>query len=327
MSGFLEKKIAIGTTSFGQFDTKPLDLIRESGFKVVSNTLGRVVKGQEIKELCRGCIGIVAGTERYDKDVLTGLTGLRVISRCGAGMDNVDIAAAKALGIEVVNTPYGPTTSVAELTIGLILGLLRKINRMDRDIRKGKWEKLMGSLLNKKKVGIIGFGRIGQKTAELLAPFQVELGYYDIEDKDTPLNAKRMEFKDILGWADIIVLHLSFSMGKAIIGSNEINMLKKGSFIINVSRGGVIAEQPLFEALKDGRIAGAALDVFDEEPYKGALIKLDNVILTPHIGSYAVEARIEMETQSVLNLLEKLLGKGGYFSQKHLPKTELEKMR
>jgi D-3-phosphoglycerate dehydrogenase len=300
-----EKKIAITTTSFAKFDTKPIDLLKEKGYAIVTNTYKREIKGNEIIEICKGCIGIVAGTEKYEREILTELKGLKVISRCGVGMDNVDIATANSLGMQVVNTPLGPTLAVAELTVGLILGLLRKINRMDSDIRKGKWEKLMGNLLNKKKVGILGFGRIGQKTAELLKVFGVDLAYFDIEDKNS-LNAKKMEFDDILGWADIIVLHLSASKGKVLIGIDEIAKLKKGSIFINVSRGGVAAEEPLLEALKNGQIAGAALDVFEKEPYAGPFIELDNVILTPHIGSYAKEARIEMETQAVINLLEKL---------------------
>ncbi|MBF0473615.1 MAG: phosphoglycerate dehydrogenase [Nitrospirae bacterium] len=297
-------KIAITTTSFAKFDSKPIDLLKEKGFEIITNPYKREIKGNEIIEICKGCIGIVAGTEKYEREILNQLTGLKVISRCGVGMDNVDIVTANGLGITVVNTPFGPTLAVSELTVGLILNLLRKINQMDRDIRAGKWEKLMGNLLNKKKVGIIGFGRIGQKTAELLNVFGVEIGYYDIEDKKT--TAKKMELNALLGWADIIVLHLSASKGKVLIGKEEIDMLKSGSIFINVSRGGVASEQPLFEALKNGKIGGAALDVYEKEPYIGRFTELDNVILTPHIGSYAKEARIEMETQSVLNLLERL---------------------
>jgi D-3-phosphoglycerate dehydrogenase len=298
------KKIAITTSSFAKFDSKPINLLKENGFEIITNTLSREIKGNEIIEICSGCIGIVAGTEKYERDILFRLSGLKVISRCGVGMDNIDKTSANALGIEVVNTPFGPTLAVAELTVGLILNLLRKINQMDRDIRKGKWEKLMGNLLNKKKVGIIGLGRIGQKTAQLLNVFGVELGYYDIVEIET--TAKRMGFNEILGWADIVVIHLSASKGEALIGKNEIDMLKYGSILINVSRGGVVSEQPLYEALKNCHIAGAALDVFEKEPYIGLFTQLDNVILTPHIGSYAKEARIEMETQSVINLLEKL---------------------
>jgi len=163
--------------------------------------------------------------------------------------------------------------------------------RMDKEMRAGIWKKRMGNLLKGKDVGIIGLGRIGKKTAKLLTPFGCVLSYYDMflfqEFKD--LKIKKLELDELLQKSDIITIHVSGKYDQPLLGTRELEMIKKGSWIVNVARGGVVDEKALFDALLDGRLAGAALDVFEEEPYDGPLKQLDNVILTPHIGSYARE--------------------------------------
>jgi len=298
------KKIAITTTSFGKDDKRSLEIIRTKIYETVLNPHGRKLKKDEIVELCKDVIGIIAGTEALDAEILGRLPNLKVISRCGTGLDNVDKDAAKKLGIKVFNTPDAPTLAVAELTIGLILNLLRRVNEMDAVIRDGKWEKLTGNLLSGKTVGIIGFGRIGRKVGELLKCMGCEIKYYDIEDYEVEMGVDRVEIKELLRTSDIISIHVSSSA--RIIGRKELGMMKKGSWLINVSRGGVVDEEALYHALKEGLLAGAALDVFEREPYKGNLKELDNVILTPHVGSYAKEARIKMEIEAAKNLLKGL---------------------
>ena len=160
----------------------------------------------------------------------------------------------------------------------------------------------MGNLLWGKKVGIIGLGRIGKKVADILAFMKAEVSYFDIK---TAEEYTFQNIEDLLKDSDIISIHISGSGEKGVlIVKKEISLMKKGAFIVNTSRGGMVDEAALFEAIEKGDIAGAALDVFSEEPYKGRLASLDNVILTPHIGSYAKEARIMMETQAVENLLK-----------------------
>ncbi len=300
-------KAAITTSSFGKYDPAPLDRLIDAGVQYVLNPHGRKVTEEEIIELAQGVDGIIAGTEPLNSRVLNHLPGLKAVSRCGVGMENVDMKAAENLGIKVFNTPDGPTLAVAEVTVALILGLLRKITWMSRQMKDGIWQKQMGSLLSCKKIGIIGFGRIGRKVAELLHPFGVELVYCDLEPKSCSIRCSRKKFEEILGWADIISLHLSPSVNcKPVIGEKELSEMKKGSWLVNISRGGVVDEEALYHCLEKGHIAGAALDVFDQEPYCGPLRHLPNVILTPHIGSYAKEARIEMEMQAVENLLRGL---------------------
>jgi D-3-phosphoglycerate dehydrogenase len=249
--------------------------------------------------------GVIAGTEDISDKMLEQAKNLKVISRCGAGIDNVDLDAVKRKNIQLYNTPDGPTLAVAELTVSLMLNLLRKVSNMDAALKAGRWDKLMGNLLYNKKVGIIGFGRIGQKVAEILSIFKTELAYYDIVSKLSPINCRPKRIEEILSWADIITLHLSPPEdGKPFLKNQELRLMKKGSWLINTSRGGVVDELALYECLKDGHIAGAALDVFEQEPYSGRITKLDNVILTPHIGSYAKEARIGMEIEAVENLIK-----------------------
>ena len=261
----------------------------------------------EITEIAKEAVGIVAGTEALDGRVLENLSNLKVISRCGSGMDNVDMTAAEKRGIKVCNTPDGPTLAVAELTVGLILNLLRRINEMDSALRAGKWTKVTGNLLAGKKVGIIGFGRIGQKTAQLLAGLGAgKIMYYDAREKFCA-GAKGKSLEDLLKDADIVTLHVpSNGNNEPLIGEKEFSLMKKGSWIVNVSRGGVVDETALYNSLKKGNLSGAAVDVFENEPYLGPLKKLNNVVLTPHIGSYAAEARIKMETDAVKNLLKAL---------------------
>lgn len=301
------KNILITTTTFADFDRTALVLLEERGFNYILNPYKRKLKAAEIIKFGKEAVGIVAGTESYSNDVLSHLQKLKIISRCGSGLDNMDLQAAEERGIKVYNTPDVATRAVAELTVGVILNLLRKVNQLDRVIRDGNWDKRMGNLLYGKKVGIVGFGHIGQKVGELLSAFGTELSYCDIEPKHSSINCIQKTFEEILVWADILTLHLSSSKRcKSIIGKRELGLMKKGSWLINLSRGRVVDEKALYQALKNGHLSGAAVDVFTQEPYTGPLKELDNIILTPHIGSYAKEARVKMELEAVRNLLKGL---------------------
>jgi D-3-phosphoglycerate dehydrogenase len=306
----MKKRIAITTTSFGEFDQVPIKLLEDRGYELFFNTAGRKLKSKETKKICRGCAGIIAGTELYDRQLLTQLPGLKVISRCGVGTENIDIPSAQELGIRICNTPDAPTNAVAELTVGLILSLLRHIPRMDKEMKKGEWKKRMGNLLEGKRVGIIGFGRIGQKVAFLLKPFGVDIAYFDVRKISSPSALPMLSLKALLRWSDIVTLHCGLQSNKTYaISEPQLQVMKNGAWLINASRGEVVDEQALCAHLKKGHLAGAAIDVFSREPYKGALLRSDNVILTPHIGSYAKESRIEMENLAVYNLLKILEGR------------------
>lgn len=298
------KKIVVTTTSFGEYDELPIRICKGEGYDIVTNPYKRKIKSDELVDFAKDAVGIIAGTESITGDVLGRLTCLKVISRCGAGLENVDMAAAKKAGVQVFNTPDAPTLAVAELTVGLMLNLLRKTVRMDTEIRAGRWNKLMGNLLSGKKVGIVGFGRIGKKVFELLKAFDCEMSYFDPFIKGSAPDARCFPKEELLRWADIITIHAASK--ERIIGEKELRSMKDGAWLINVSRGEAVDENALYGELKNGRLSGAALDVFREEPYGGPLKDLSNVILTPHIGSYAKESRVMMEREAVENLLKGL---------------------
>jgi len=297
-------KIAVSTSSFGEYQSIPLELCKKLGYELVMNPYKRTIKPGELIELAKDAVGLIAGTESITKKVLLKLPRLRVISRCGAGLDNIDADAARELGIKIFNTPDAPTTAVAELTIGLMLNLLRKVNQADASVKSGRWKKLMGNLIYGKKIGIIGLGRIGRKVVELLKPFGCEIKYADPFLSDGLVGLERLPMERLLLWADIISIHVSEN--REIIGRSEISHMKKGAWLVNVSRGCVVNEEVLYQSLKTGHLSGAALDVFGREPYEGCLKELHNVILTPHIGSYAIESRVQMEMGAANNLLKGL---------------------
>lgn len=305
------KKVLISPSSFGQCGAEPLDLLTKAGFEPIINPFGRRLTADEVVGLGHECVGIVAGLEPLDRNVLDQLPTLRCISRVGVGMDNVDLQTAASKGVEVRNTPDGPTQAVAEFTVGLALALLRRIPQSDRNLRDGIWQKEMGSLLHEKTVGVVGLGRIGRKVAELfLALGCVVVATDPIPDHEwlKKHTISMIPLNHLLSDSDIITLHLAHEPGAGpVIGEEEINRMKRTAFLINSARGEVLDEDALCSALSEERIGGAALDVFRVEPYHGSLVKLDNVVLTPHLASYAREGRLRMEVAAVQNLLNVLL--------------------
>jgi len=297
--------ILIGPTSFAESDPAPLQRIAAAGFRVTDNPYRRKMTKGEIRALLtEDVVGILAGLEPLDRDVLA-TSSLKVISRVGAGLSNVDLEAARELGIAVFNTPDGPTSAVAELTLGALLCLLRRIPQSDRALHDRKWVRQMGSQLEGKTVAIIGFGRIGRRIAELLAPFRPNLMVVDpfIEKPDVP-GGSLVAFEDALPQADIITIHCS---GEACLFDDAaFARMKRGALILNAARGGVVSESAILKALDHGIVAGAWLDTFETEPYEGALCSYGNVLLTPHIGSYTAECRQCMENEAVNNLLTAL---------------------
>lgn len=298
-------KVFISTTTFAEFSKVPLVLLEKQGIGYELSDLGRKLTEDEISDfLSRGNFtGLLAGTEPLSAKVLENAPALKVISRVGAGMDNVDMEAAKKRNIKVMNTPLCLIDSVAELTLGLILSSLRRITLMNAQLHNGIWKKEMGFLLKGKTLGIVGFGKIGGQVAKIAKCFQAKVLLYDVR-KIKSRGFKQVSLNKIMEDSDIITFHTSSK--EKLIAAKEISMMKQGVLLVNTSRGTVIDEDSLYEGLKSGKIGFAALDVYENEPYTGRLKELDNVILTPHIGSYAKEARIEMENESVKNLIKAL---------------------
>lgn len=301
-------KILTSPSSFGQVGPEPFDLLSSNGFEIINNPYGRKLTEDEVIALASDCVGIVAGVEPLSARVMDALPKLKVISRVGIGMDSVDLDYAKNKGIVVRNTPDGPTRPVAELTLAMTMSLLRKIPQADAALKEKQWKKQTGNLLYDKVVGVIGLGRIGRLVSEFFRGLgNPVVGYDPYADSDWAKSkgVELLSFEDLLRSSDIITLHVPGNAdGTAVIGKPEIDMMKSTTFLINVSRGGVVEEEALFQALKSGQLRGAAVDVFIEEPYQGPLTELENIVLTPHLGSYAEEGKLLMEIDAVKNLLE-----------------------
>ena len=304
-------KVLITTSSFGKFDSKPLDKLKDCGLEVVLNPYGCALSHDQALELyADGVVGVVAGTEPIDKQVIDNAPDLKVISRCGVGLDSVDLSAAESRGVSVYKSMGFIPDAVAELTLGLILNALRNIGLSDRNMRQKVWKKSMGSLLKGKTLGILGLGHIGRRLVELCSAFGVKVLAFDAQ-QDTDFAGKYdVVYKDlegVLSQSDIVSLHLPLLKElKGLIDKDKLALMQKHSILINTSRAALIDEQGLEQAIREKTIAGAALDVFEEEPYSGSLIQYDNVILTPHIGSYAKESRAAMESEAVDNLIQGL---------------------
>jgi D-3-phosphoglycerate dehydrogenase len=298
------KTILSTTSSFAVDNSELLEMISGLDIQVILNPHKRQLSELEVIEFLSQYkpVGLLAGTEPITRAVLELSKGyLRIISRVGVGWDNIDKEAASELGIKIYRTEGVLTHAVAELTVGLILSALRSIPLHDRLMRQKKWKKQMGHLLYGKTVGIIGFGSIGKRVGEMMKAFGSEVVFYDPLVSSDP-GAKFDSLQGLLKQADIISIHAS---GKeCILGRKELESTCKGVIVINTARGEMIDKSALENGLKSGHIRFACLDVFEEEPYNGILCDIENVILTPHIGSYALEARNQMERIAIDNILK-----------------------
>ena len=303
-------RILIAPTTFGTISNEPIKRLKNANCRLVFNSYKSRLNQNQLVNLASDCDGIIAGTEEYNKDVIKKLKKLKIISRLGVGIDNIDIKATKHQKIKLLVTQSSPSRSVAELAMGLILNILRKISTSDRNIRLGKWDKKMGNLLSFKSLGIIGLGKVGKELVKLLSSFGVKIFVYDKKCDEVfckKYKCQKVSLNKLLSNSDIISIHInSTNKTKAIFDKKTFAMMKKNAILINTSRGSLINEEDLRKALKNKQIRGAALDVFNEEPYRGKLSNLDNILLTPHIGSYAEEIRLQMELESVENLIKNL---------------------
>jgi len=299
------KNVLITTSSF---NAELLAIIESSGLATVLNPYKRKLTEEEVNYLIQDFqpVGVIAGVEPLTKTVLEKAPFLKVISRCGIGMDSVDMDTATRQEITVTNTPDAPTIPVAELTIGMILALLRSTHISDNSIRIGGWERPMGGLLHGKTVGIIGCGRIGSYVANIVHSFGCRVIGFDpfLTNHD---HIELFALDKLLQISDIVTLHIPYTDNNHhLISADRIALMKKGAFLVNAARGGLIDEVALVEALRSESISGAAIDCFEIEPYTGPLAQIKNTLMTAHIGSYAREGRLIMEQQATDNLLNTL---------------------
>lgn len=291
-------KILITTFPFGECGIKPLQLLESSGNEVVNNPMKRRLKTSDIPELIKNFDIIIAGTENYPIEALE-KSNVKAICRVGIGLDNVPLNYCNEKGITVTYTPDAPSQGVAELTLANILNLSRMVLKSDRSVREGVWNRYLGYLLEEMTIGLVGLGRIGSKVAKLLQPFNTRILATEIIDKSEiakEYNIELVDKKTLFQQSDLVSLHLpSNKVNYQFVSRESLSWMKTGSFLINSSRGPLVDEDALYDALIQNHLAGAALDVFTTEPYEGKLIKLDNIIFTAHMGASAQKSRYLME--------------------------------
>lgn len=274
--------------------------VNSTGKRLEEDDLVRVLEDAEI---------VIAGTERISRTVIDHAPQLKIISRVGVGLDNIDLGAARERNITVLSTPHSPVTAVAEHTVALILSSLKRIPYLDTCVRLGNSPKGSGSLLSGKSAGIVGMGRIGRKTAGLLEALGCRILWYDpyatvMEDHN---RIRYDSIRELMPHCDIVTLHAPAQEdNRPILDQQTLAVCRKGVFIVNTARGSLIDENALLRALDDGTVAGAALDVQSVEPYKGPLIRYQQVILTPHVASNTIESREQMEKEAVTNIIRTL---------------------
>ncbi len=304
-------KVLITTSSFNLGNFAQAKSLHDAGISIEVNPHGRRLSEDEVADLvATDVIAILAGLEPLTDRVLSNAKSLRVIARCGTGLDSVDLQAASRLGIDVFNTPDAPTQAVAELTIAHMLNSLRHISTTDSNMRSGKWTPTMGSLLATKTVGLIGVGRIGSAVAKLAHAFGSRvIGFDPVVSSHN--SVEMLSLDEVLTQADIVSLHVPINdQTHHIVNASAISRMKPGSIVVNVSRGGLIDESALHDALKSQHLSGAALDCFEDEPYSGPLLQIPGVHVTAHMGSYARETRDLMEVEASTNLVNGLRKRG-----------------
>lgn len=299
-------KVAIGVSSFGEADPAPMKMLAQAGIEVVPNPYGRRLTKAELISHLHGVKGLIAGLEPLDNEVLALASNLKAIARVGIGMDNVDLKTAENLGILVSNTPDGPTEAVAEMCMAAILTLSRNLLDFSTAMHQGIWKKQMGKGLQNAAFFFIGYGRIGQRFAELLRCLGAAIYVYDpaVTQSDLRQGERWCDMVTGLGLADVVTLHAGGN--RPLLGKDEFALLKPGTTLLNSARGGLIDEPALIEALENGKVGRAWLDTFGEEPYRGPLIDFKQVLLTPHVCTYTQQCRKSMETAAVTNLLRDL---------------------
>ena len=280
-----------------------------STVSIVCNESGkRLSEDQLIATKPTRCVGIIAGLEPLSARVLDQYSDLKVISRLGTGMDSVDLEAARKHGVSVFGTPDATTDAVAELTIGLMISMLRGIAASDRGMRAKTWTPVMGGLIKGRTVGIIGFGRIGRRVAQLAEAFGARVVYSDLFANGG--DERSVSLQELLDVSDIVTLHTPLNDAtRGLLGASEISRLKDGCIIVNVARGGLVDEEALTRAVRAGRVK-AAVDCFVEEPYVGALCDEPDTVLTAHMGSLTAETRTLMEVTAARQLVAELRKQG-----------------
>lgn len=289
------KKVLITSRSFGQVSDDPMKMLIDAGFEVefYNNEYDEI----EFQKHLSSCDALIIGAHKLTEEAVKGSPNLKIVSKHGAGLDNIDLNITQKYGIHVTNVPAVNSNAVADLAFSLILDVARKTSYAANSVKSGKWSRIIGIDVYGKNISIIGFGEIGKNVARRANGFSMKIFVYDPFVTELPDEfkgyAKIVSFEEAIKSADFLTLHVPLNdKTRNLIDNREIKLMKKGSFIINTSRGGIVNEEALVQSIKDGHIAGAGLDVLELEPIKdnNPLAELQQVTITPHMGMYSFEA-------------------------------------
>ena len=307
------RRILVTPRSVTQHGHPSLDRLKGAGYEVVLGPAGRQPTPAELRQLLPGCVGYLAGVEPVGADVLAAATGLRIISRNGTGVDNIDGPAAAARGIAVLRANGANARGVAELTLGLIFSLARRLPATDAALKRGEWTRQSGLELEHRTLGLVGCGRIGQMVAKAAGALGMQVIAHDpvVEDKFNPGSFLRYaSLNSTIHNADILSLHCPPPPdGKPLLDATRLASVRRGVLIVNTARSDLIDQAAMLAALDSGAVGGLALDVFDEEPPLDlTLVRHPKVIATAHIGGFTQESINRAMDVAVDNLLLALDG-------------------
>ena len=265
-----------------------------------------------VLEISDAEVVVIRSSTQMTKEIIEKGDKLKIIARCGVGVDNIDIEYAKSKKIKVTNSPSANLTSVVELTVALIINAARKINLADSHLKDSKWDrkKFIGIELSGKQLGIVGYGKAGRLLSKVMKSFGMSIAFYDPYVKEWDGPEKRLELDELLSTSDVISIHvIKTEETENLISKDKLDLLKKSAILINTSRGGVVDEDYLIDLLRSNKLFGAALDVYSEEPPKN-IVNIENVnlVTTPHIGASTNEAQLKAGLETVENIKKILTG-------------------
>ena len=311
-------KVLTTARSFGSANLDAVAFLEENDCQVIKLDAANGPIQEQLKKELPTADAVIAGLETYDKDLLESAVNLKVISRYGVGYDQIDLEAASGCGITVTLTPGANGDSVADMAVALMLNSARNVSFMDRCMKNKEQQRPIGVEMWEKTLGIIGTGRIGQGVARRCKGFHMEILCYDTYPDEAfrqECNIQYTNIDTILEKADFITIHSPLNdETKNMFGKEQFEKMKQHAVIVNTARGGIIDEAALYEALKNGEIGAAGLDVtMDEPPYSNPLLDLPNCIITPHAGAATYEASSRMSMMAAKNVIAVLkIGKCNY---------------
>jgi D-3-phosphoglycerate dehydrogenase len=309
----LPERIVVTPVALCQNPNTLVETLRQQGYEVVLHRSMTPPTPEELQEYLQGAVGMIAGMEPVGAEVIEAAERLRVISRFGVGYDSIDVAAATRRGILVTYIPDAMAEAVADVTMGLLVAVARRIPELDAAMKAGEWRRVMGADVSRKTLGIIGTGRIGMAVARRAVGFRMRLLGYDpaanprfVEE----IGGEYVSLEELLRQSDFISLHLPLlPETRGLIGAAELGLVRRTAFLVNCARGALVDEAAVYQALTEGRLAGFATDVYPKEPPDPhPLYRLPNVIALPHVASYTPDTAARMSQAALANLFAGLKG-------------------